>query len=332
MLELRYHITWWGSHLQQTPRLCLPQSFQLFAYSSFAVSRLHTQHRYMDSDAKPNSIPQLVIPDFVTKGTATRALNDIRPRKDAAIEACAICLESITVRAVAVPCNHLTFDFLCLASWLQERATCPLCKAAVTEVQYDWHDADNYKTYHVPKPKPSEDGPLAARATYLHSRNFARRSVGRARIPSEDPALEKRRHIYRHRLFSQHVGSNDFSQYRDFTHEVFAASTDLQSRARTFLRRELQVFSFLDSASAPRARNRSFLVEYIVVVLKVNELKGSDGHAEDLLAEFLGKDNTRLVLHELEAWLRSPHRRVEEWDVEVQYTGTSRVAKATEAE
>lgn len=40
---------------------------------------------------------------------------------------CVICLESISERAIASPCKHESFDFLCLVSWLQERSTCPLC-------------------------------------------------------------------------------------------------------------------------------------------------------------------------------------------------------------
>ena len=40
---------------------------------------------------------------------------------------CVICLDSVSERAVASPCRHHNFDFLCLVSWLQERSTCPLC-------------------------------------------------------------------------------------------------------------------------------------------------------------------------------------------------------------
>lgn len=40
---------------------------------------------------------------------------------------CVICLSDITECAVASPCNHCTFDFICLVSWLQQRPTCPLC-------------------------------------------------------------------------------------------------------------------------------------------------------------------------------------------------------------
>jgi hypothetical protein len=40
---------------------------------------------------------------------------------------CVICLESITEPGIAVPCKHANFDFLCLASWLQQQRLCPLC-------------------------------------------------------------------------------------------------------------------------------------------------------------------------------------------------------------
>ena len=43
-------------------------------------------------------------------------------------EVCVICLERCSEPAVAQPCLHNNFDFLCLVSWLQERASCPLCK------------------------------------------------------------------------------------------------------------------------------------------------------------------------------------------------------------
>ena len=51
------------------------------------------------------------------------------PGKDDSTEdTCVICLSQVTERAITVPCNHYTFDFICLVSWLQERSTCPLCK------------------------------------------------------------------------------------------------------------------------------------------------------------------------------------------------------------
>ena len=42
-------------------------------------------------------------------------------------DCCVICLDIVSDRAVASPCRHHNFDFLCLLSWLQERSKCPLC-------------------------------------------------------------------------------------------------------------------------------------------------------------------------------------------------------------
>ncbi|EAT78084.2 hypothetical protein SNOG_14544 [Parastagonospora nodorum SN15] len=49
------------------------------------------------------------------------------------------------------------------------------------------------------------------------------------------------------------------------------------------------------------------------------DVKASNGHAESLLADFLGRENSRLFLHELQSWLRSPYKKLEQWDEEVQY-------------
>ena len=64
-----------------------------------------------------------------------------------------------------------------------------------------------------------------------------------------------------------------------------------------------------------------FLLEYVVAILKTLELKDSSGRAEDLLAEFLGRENARLFLHELESWMRSPYQELGDWDRVMQYKG-----------
>jgi hypothetical protein len=79
-----------------------------------------------------------------------------------------------------------------------------------------------------------------------------------------------------------------------------------------FIRRELQVFSLLNS-------NSEFLLEYILAILKTVDIKSAGGQAEDLLAEFLGKEHATLFLHELRAWMRSPYGELEVWDRWVQY-------------
>ena len=261
--------------------------------------------------------------DFKIKGAATRALNRGKQKASDPVETCTICLEAISERAVAVPCNHLTFDFICLVSWLQERSTCPLCNGTVTAVQYDFRDPEDYKTYHVPesetKTRTESD---FERSRRRRGQDSIRRRTERPHLnqtAQEDPALEQRRRVYREKLYSLHIGANRLSQYRDFTPHDFTNSEELQRRARMFVRRELQVFSFLNTAAAPRGGNREFLLEYIVAILKTNELKGASGHAEDLLTDYLGRGNATLLLHELEAWLRSPYTTLADWDSHVQY-------------
>lgn len=99
----------------------------------------------------------------------------------------------------------------------------------------------------------------------------------------------------------------------------------LVSRAKRWIRRELSAFKFLDPSSTSygnsdrRTSNAEFLLEYVVSILKSIDLRGSSGQAEELLKDFLGRENTRLFLHELEAFLRSPYEKPEDWDKHVQY-------------
>jgi hypothetical protein len=261
--------------------------------------------------------------DLQVNGAAGRK----RKRSNLEAESCTICLEAITERAVAVPCNHLTFDFICLAQWLQEHTTCPLCKADVTQVQYGWRGPRDYRTYLVPEPSTkgsvgrTDRGQNSQRARPRRGRNIDwEPSALSAQSGDEDRTLLRRRRVYKDRTFSLHVGTNGISQYRDFTSADFAATLGLQSRARTFLRRELRVFNYLDSgrATGPRG-NRDFLIEYVVAILKTNEPKAADAHAEGLIANFLGREDANLLLHELITWLRSPYTTLEVWDRHVQY-------------
>jgi len=109
------------------------------------------------------------------------------------------------------------------------------------------------------------------------------------------------------------------------TPAVFCRDEKLVARAKKWIRRELGVFDFLNPASSSfgqadrRASNAEYLLEYIIAILKSIDLKGSAGQAEELLREFLGRENTRLFLHELEAWLRSPYENLHDWDRAVQY-------------
>jgi hypothetical protein len=202
----------------------------------------------------------------------------------------------------------------------------------VTAVQYDWRSHTEYKSYTIQRSHPASSAP--SDRTHRNSSLFApyglpRRPRGTHRSyspPVEDVALRRRREVYRRKLYSLHVGSNDFSGYQDITPHMISSSPDLQSRARTWIRRELRVFSFLhaDAAVPPTdapttSSNAEFLLSYFVSILEMVDVKASNGHAENLLAETLGRENSRLFLHELQSWLRSPYTKLEEWDGEVQY-------------
>ena len=213
----------------------------------------------------------------------------------------------------------------------------------VSEVQYDWRTPDDYKTFRVDaiSKKNSDDHPSAVPSPRGHVRRNPNPRHPRRRPPVEwglqrnvddGAALRWRRHVYQNRLYSLYVGSNRISRFRDFTPQTFTASEELQSRARMFIRRELRVFEFLNAdelqsanqVAGRRARNAEFLLEYIVAILKTVDIKGSEGQAEDMLQEFLGRDNARLFLHELGAWLRSPYMSLENWDDAVQYSKSAR--------
>ena len=250
------------------------------------------------------------------------------PATDTTVACCVICLDDLVEQCEALPCRHNNFDYLCLITWLEQRATCPLCKSDVLEVRYELsEDGKQGKVYTLPK--------LPERANKSNGQDNGALSSRLARArPYEDEAIRRRRFIYQHKLFSLHVGSNNklsaAKRHRELSPEVFRTNLGLISRARLWLRRELRVFEFLSENSDlphyydPIRRRRKhsraeFLLEYIIAILKAVDIQGSACQAEDMIQEFLGRDNTRLFLHELRAWLRSPCKSLSAWDRVVQY-------------
>ncbi|KAL1958502.1 hypothetical protein VTO42DRAFT_4366 [Malbranchea cinnamomea] len=244
---------------------------------------------------------------------------------------CVICLEQISDVGIALPCKHASFDFICLASWLGERPVCPLCQAQVTGVKHDVHSPQGPKIYSLPPPSESSHSTPSFPTPAQRRRRPWPRPHPRREHAEDDP-LARRRHVYRHELYSQRVGTNRLSQYREITPQLFNQDETLVSRARKWIRRELQVFEFLNpdnptdgdpdldrGATRRRANNAEFLLEYIIAILRTVDIKGSGGQAEELLREFIGRRNARLFLHELQAWLRSPYNSLEDWDRAVQY-------------
>ncbi|KAL7918997.1 hypothetical protein ACQKWADRAFT_302615 [Trichoderma austrokoningii] len=277
--------------------------------------------------------------DEIHRKVLQNMLQEVAAREelDNATKCCVICLDTVSDGCELLPCGHDSFDYACILNWLYDKPLCPLCKRDVAKIQRGPPERRE-TTIIEPKPKPS-----SAR-TYSHQPSFPRPRARAARTPrftAQNDAAERvqtlRRDVYLHKRFSKHVGSNRLSLYRELTPRLFSSDEHLVSRARMWIRRELQVFSFLTaeeptataataSASRPdesqarrRVNNAEFLLEYIVAILKTVDIMGSAGQAEDMLSEFLGRDNTRVFLHELRSWLRSPFTKLEDWDRAVQY-------------
>ncbi|KAG5975052.1 hypothetical protein E4U56_004021 [Claviceps arundinis] len=311
-----------------------------------------------------------------------KTLEEVASRSEdaAAANCCVICLDIVTEPCKAFPCGHYNFDYLCVSNWLFEVPRCPLCKARVVKVVHGPTDAplttffDQKNAATAASSSSSstirDSDSSSARTFYTNSserraryhcprsRDRRFRELSRRRPAAVSDAIAVRRNVYRHRLYSQHVGSNRLSRYREVTPHMFCTDTELVSRARMWMRRELGVFSFLspdddvdddntgggtsaqpDSSSTSRdeaqrrrrrAINAEFLLEYIVAILKSVDIMGSGGQAEEMLSDFLGRDSTRLFLHELRAWLRSPYTKLEDWDRAVQYDeNVSREARSS---
>ncbi|KAK4226640.1 E3 ubiquitin-protein ligase [Podospora fimiseda] len=267
----------------------------------------------MDTDPDDNDIQSQVL---------QTTLASIESNNNEETNCCVICLDTITEPCTSLPCSHTNFDFICLLNWLQQRPSCPLCKASIIQVQYtDPNKSGPQKPsiYSVPEPQPSPTSthpPPPQPSPYPHFPPHRRRHRSLPRPPpSPDSALSFRRHIYLNNLYSLHVGSNPTTQYLPSapSPSILSSTPHILSRARLWIRRELQVFTHLSS-------NREFLLEYIIAILKTVDIQGSTGQAEAMLSDFLlDRDHARLFLHELKSWLRSPARTVELWDREVKY-------------
>ncbi|KAJ5111241.1 hypothetical protein N7532_001776 [Penicillium argentinense] len=259
---------------------------------------------------------------------------------------CVICLDLITEPCVAIPCNHSNFDYLCLLTWLEQGPFCPLCKIETVAVKYDLNAPKGFKTYKVPAREKPGMKPGAFSRTSVQQRALAggldigdsRAQRRRSRPPNQRPPrllptnpVSVRYNVYRNQLFSLRVGSNRLSQYSEVTPEQFSRNESLISRARKWIRRELQVFTFLNPVvedeqpafgRRPHGNHAEFLLDYVISILRTIDIRGSSGQAEELLKDFLGRENARLFLHELLSWLRSPYDRLEDWDRNVQYPTT----------
>lgn len=328
MISLSLVGAWQGCHIIFSSRI-----FPLTLLDLYTLPPTTSQNLFM---APSDSDDVATVPTIDLTGTSQ---TPVCTSGQTLADHCVICLDVITEKAIALPCRHEQFDFPCLGQWLQRQQVCPLCKGEVKAIRYDVNEKENggSKTFYLPPPN-EEATPrrniqvLSARRRFRRAkaqRDFSRSWEGQRPVEPQWTSLSFRKAVYRQALFSLHVGSNRISRYRAIKPTSFQQDEHLVSRARAFIRRELSVFDFLradssvtsaSSSSAPRrANNADFLLEYIISILKSIDLKGSTGQAEELLTDFLGRDNARLFIHELQAWLRSPYEKLEDWDRNVQY-------------
>lgn len=125
--------------------------------------------------------------------------------------------------------------------------------------------------------------------------------------------------MYLQLLYSRHIGSNPISGFRNVTPDQIAEDTELQSKARTWIRRELRVFSFLTEPSQQQPVNQEWLLEFIICILRTIDPRDMSDWAHHILTETLGHENARLFLHELSSWMRSPFRYVKDWEDVMDY-------------
>lgn len=88
----------------------------------------HLQHPHLES------LPSLQLPQcYMDTKEQSISRADVSNIPSAA-DSCVICLETLSERAVTVPCNHVNFDFICILSWLlDQQARCPLCQCSPSE-------------------------------------------------------------------------------------------------------------------------------------------------------------------------------------------------------
>lgn len=273
----------------------------------------------------------------------------------AATDRCVVCQDDVTDPSETTPCLHRQGCWECILQVMHTFGRCAYCRQpmhslvrlSTRETVYNqgshptkyeppiYDDDDVYGSEQEERPRPRR--PRRRNPRVRDDEDGSSRALRRA--------VARRRSVYTHARFSQHIGSNRHSGYREITPALVLREPALVSRARMWLRRELLVFSFLhpDTAKhrpspppAPseqpgrgrrrgrmaarlRSQNAEFLLEYVVAILKTVDLMGSAGQAENMVAEYLGRDTARLFLHELRAWLRSPYTSLDEWDRAVQY-------------
>ncbi|KAI9242302.1 MAG: hypothetical protein BYD32DRAFT_255636 [Podila humilis] len=278
---------------------------------------------------------------------------------------CVICLNPCEDRAVLENCQH-EFCFRCILQWSMISHSCPLCVQIFESCLHQIEDDRHFKV-HTFDPLPSHSskkgsssssdmvvphgiirqiyGPPQRRRRFETSRLLPEESAAeRTIVEQQELRLERRREVYRHKLFVKHMGANKISGFQQITPETFKIFPQLIERLVPWIRRELQaILSLSLPASSTSSSSRSgqgqhppqedpnptssselmtgleLIREYITAVLKRYDLQTDQ--AQDLLRDFL-HEHTEHFVHELMAFARSPFS-MEAYDQAAQYDSPS---------
>ncbi|KAF8324707.1 uncharacterized protein EI90DRAFT_3240386 [Cantharellus anzutake] len=222
--------------------------------------------------------------------------------------------------------------------WLKQSRRCPLCTAEIGPyIIHGIRSKFDYQKHFLPplrrSPSPqTSHTPRGSDTTQFRRRRRTEVSWGVASSTRQDlentrdelgRAIERRRHVYRNRLFAKHIASNAFTKFRPYpTPSQIASSDELQSRATAFIRRELRIWPNLDV---------EFFTQFVLSLLRRLDIRSEP--AVRALAEFLdlsGKSytpgaavhNAEHFAHELYSYLRSPFKELTAYDRYVQYDET----------
>lgn len=157
--------------------------------------------------------PQPIQTAFGDTSTTPRDGNlNNSPRSD---DCCVICLDTISEPCTTHPCAHGHFDFLCLLSWLEQRPSCPLCQSPVFKVSHTSSEGESvYRVPNAPRKRTEENrnlrdtrpqrigiGLAELNTSRVYRRQRPHREPPRPPVTEAD-AIEHRRHVYRHMLYS----------------------------------------------------------------------------------------------------------------------------------
>lgn len=128
-------------------------------------------------------------------------------------------------------------------------------------------------------------------------RQFARDARREERRRREETALSRRRLIYSAGLRVLHMGSNEYSQFRDISPQFFSANPAVTHRLVPWLRRELSVL--FDN----QEEHVTFMTHYILSLITNVDIQSEEFHIN--LRPFL-HDTVEHFVHEFANYARSP--------------------------